>query len=179
MAATAGLERFIQPSLEAMGFRIVRVRLTGRQAPTLQVMVERTGDSGDGLGDGGITVDDCAEISRTLSAILDVEDPIVGTYQLEVSSPGIDRPLVRLEDYSRFVGHEAKIEMQDLVAGRKRFRGTLAGVDGDRIKIDQGGEDGLSALPFDGIASAKLVLTDALIGGTLKSRGRDSRPGEA
>ena len=179
MAATARLERLIQPSLEAMGFRIVRIRLTGSKAPTLQVMVERVGGSGDGLGDGGVNVDDCAEISRTLSAILDVEDPIAGRYRLEVSSPGIDRPLVRIEDFNRFAGHEAKIEMQDLVEGRKRFRGTLAGVDGDRVKIDQGGDDGLSALPFAGIASAKLVLTDALIAETLKSQGRESRPNGA
>ncbi len=175
MAAIAQIERLIGPSLKALGFGLVRARLTGRNPPTLQVMIERVapggGIGGGGLGDGGITVDDCAEVSRTLSAILDVEDPIKGGYQLEVSSPGIDRPLVRLEDYRRFAGHEAKIEMHALIGGRKRFRGTLAGVDGDRVKIDLKGDEGPSELPFDGIAAAKLVLTEALIAQTLKSQG--------
>ena len=170
MAAIAQIERLIEPPLKILGFALVRARLTGRTPPTLQVMIERGAPDG-GIGDGGITVDDCAEVSRTLSAILDVEDPIKGGYQLEVSSPGIDRPLVRLEDFRRFAGHEAKIEMHGMIGGRKRFRGTLAGVDGDRVKIDLKGDQGLSELPFDGIAAAKLVLTDALIAQTLKPQG--------
>lgn len=178
MAAIAQIERLIEPPLKALGFDIVRARLTGRNPPTLQVMIERVA-AGGGIGDGGITVDDCAEVSRTLSAILDVEDPIKGGYQLEVSSPGIDRPLVRLEDYRRFAGHEAKIEMHGMIGGRKRFRGTLAGVDGDRVKIDLKGDEGLSELPFDGIAAAKLVLTDALIAQTLKSQGGEPQRPEA
>lgn len=178
MAAIAQIERLIGPPLKALGFGLVRARLTGRTPPTLQVMIERIVPNG-GIGDGGITVDDCAEVSRTLSAILDVEDPIEGGYQLEVSSPGIDRPLVRLEDYRRFAGHEAKIEMHDMVGGRKRFRGTLAGIDGDRVKIDLKGDEGLSELPFDGIAAAKLVLTDALIAQTLKSQGGEPNRTEA
>lgn len=178
MAAIAQIERLIGPPLKALGFGLVRARLTGTTLPTLQVMIERIAPNG-GIGDGGITVDDCAEVSRTLSAILDVEDPIEGGYQLEVSSPGIDRPLVRLEDYRRFAGHEAKIEMHDMIGGRKRFRGTLAGIDGDRVKIDLKGDEGLSELPFDGIAAAKLVLTDALIAQTLKSQGGEPNRPEA
>jgi len=178
MAAIVQIERLIEPALKILGFELVRARLTGRNPPTLQVMIERVAPNG-GIGDGGITVDDCAEVSRTLSAILDVENPIQGGYQLEVSSPGIDRPLVRLEDYRRFAGHEAKIEMHDMIAGRKRFRGTLAGVDGDRVKIDLKGDEGLSELPFDGIAAAKLVLTEALIAQTLISRGAAPQRPEA
>lgn len=182
MAAIAQIERLIEPALKVLGFGLVRARLTGRNPPTLQVMIERVAanDGIDGgIGDGGITVDDCAEVSRTLSAILDVEDPIKGGYHLEVSSPGIDRPLVRLEDYRRFAGHEAKIEMHDMIGGRKRFRGTLAGVEGDRVKIDLKGDEGLSELPFDGIAAAKLVLTDALIAQTLKTQGGEPQRPEA
>ncbi len=183
MAAIAQIERLIEPALKVLGFGLVRARLTGRNPPTLQVMIERVAPNGDigggGIGDGGITVDDCAEVSRTLSAILDVEDPIKGGYHLEVSSPGIDRPLVRLEDYRRFAGHEAKIEMHDMIGGRKRFRGTLAGVEGDRVKIDLKGDEGLSELPFDGIAAAKLVLTDALIAQTLKTQGGEPQRPEA
>ena len=178
MAAIAQIERLIEPPLKALGFDLVRARLTGRNPPTLQVMIERIAPSG-GIGDGGITVDHCAEASRTLSAILDVEDPIAGGYQLEVSSPGIDRPLVRLDDYRRLSGHEAKIEMHDVIGGRKRFRGTLAGVDGDCVKIDLKGDEGLSELPFDGIAAAKLILTDALIAQTLKSQGAAAQRPEA
>ncbi|MCH8187397.1 MAG: ribosome maturation factor RimP [Proteobacteria bacterium] len=182
MAAIPQIERLIEPALNVLGFGLVRARLTGRNPPTLQVMIERVapnGGIGGGIGDGGITVDDCAEVSRTLSAILDVENPIEGGYQLEVSSPGIDRPLVRLEDYRRFAGHEAKIEMHGMIGGRKRFQGTLAGVDGDRVKIDLKGEGGLSELPFDGIAAAKLVMTEALIAQTLKSRGGEPQRPEA
>ncbi len=174
MAAIAQLERLIKPSLNVLGFDLVRARLSGKNPPTLQVMIERAatdgGTGGGGIGDGGITVEDCAQVSRTLSVILDVEDLIKGGYHLEVSSPGIDRPLVRLDDYRRFAGHEAKIEMHGMIEGRKRFRGTLAGVEGDRVKIDLKGDEGLSELPFDGIAAAKLILTDALIAQTLKSQ---------
>lgn len=178
MAAIAQIERLIEPTLRALGFGLVRARLTGRNPPTLQVMIERASAHGS-AGDGGITVDDCAVASRTLSAILDVEDPIQGGYQLEVSSPGIDRPLVRIEDFRRFAGHEAKIEMHDMVEGRKRFRGTLAGVDGGRVKIDLKGDEGLSELPFDGIVAAKLILTDALIAQALNSQGGESQRPEA
>lgn len=178
MAAIAQIKRLIEPPLNALGFDLVRARLRGANTPTLQVMIERA-SAGDSVGDGGITVEDCAEVSRTLSAILDVEDPINRGYQLEVSSPGIDRPLVRLEDYRRFAGHEARIETYDMIGGRKRFRGTLAGVDGASVKIELEDDEGVSELPFDGIATAKLVLTDALIALALKSQGGEPQHPEA
>ncbi len=117
---TNEIARIIEPSLEAMGYRLVRVALTGSQRPTLQVMAER----GD---EAAMSVEDCAEISRSISALLDVADPIAGTYTLEVSSPGIDRPLVRPEDYDRFAGFAARIELHEPLDGRKRFHGRLLG----------------------------------------------------
>lgn len=159
----AEVERMIAPPLDAMGYALVRVRLSGGGRPTLQVMAERR----DGRE---MTVDDCAEISRTISAILDVEDPIAGAYVLEVSSPGIDRPLTRQDDFSRFAGHEAKVELSEPVDGRKRFRGRLIGLDGAHVRI--AAEDGECLLPLPAIRSAKLVLTDALIAETLKRQNR-------
>lgn len=159
----AEVARLIAPSLEAMGYAIVRVRLSGGGRPTLQIMAERT--------DGGeMTVDDCAEISRSVSAILDVEDPIAGAYVLEVSSPGLDRPLTRPEDFARFAGHEAKLELSDAVDGRKRFRGRLVGLEGENVRI--AAEEGESLLPVATIRSAKLVLTDALIAESMKRQNR-------
>lgn len=148
------IEGLIAPSLEAMGYDVVRIRATGSQRKTLQVMGERRDRR-------GMTVEDCAEISRTVSAILDVEDPIAGSYTLEVSSPGIDRPLVRHADFARFVGFEAKVELREAMAGRKRFRGRLLGVTGMGVCIE--GADGEVELPFADIGEAKLVLTDELI----------------
>jgi ribosome maturation factor RimP len=144
----------IEPSLSAMGYRLVRVALTSGRRATLQVMAER-------LDEVPMSVEDCAEISRSLSALLDVADPIAGSYMLEISSPGIDRPLVRAEDYDRFAGFEAKIELGAPLAGRRRFRGRLIGTsDGDvRVMI----ETGEVRLPFRAILRAKLVLSDALI----------------
>ena len=115
----------IAPALSEMGFSLVRIHLSGGARPVLQIMAERSDES-------GMTVDDCAAISHTVSAILDVEDPISGTYTLEVSSPGIDRPLVRRRDFERFAGFEAKIETHGAIDGRRRFRGRLAGMDGNR-----------------------------------------------
>lgn len=146
--------RLVEPSLTAMGYDLVRVQLTGGDTPTLQIMAERCDRD-------QMTVDDCADISRNISALLDAEDPISGTYNLEVSSPGIDRPLVRLDDFDRFAGFEARIECHDLVDGRKRFRGTLAGVEGDAIRIAVEGQE--YRVPFDGVRKAKLILTDELI----------------
>ncbi|MEW5704079.1 MAG: ribosome maturation factor RimP [Pseudomonadota bacterium] len=146
--------RMITPPLEAMGFEIVRVLLTGGRAPTLQVMTERA----DGTD---VTIEDCAEVSRTISALLDVEDPITGAYHLEVSSPGIDRPLVRRKDFSRFAGELVKLEAARPVGGRKRFQGKLLGLDGDTVRVEHDGE--VVALDFDEIRRAKLVLTDELI----------------
>ncbi|MEM7441958.1 MAG: ribosome maturation factor RimP [Pseudomonadota bacterium] len=156
MSAKDKVTAIVEPSLEAMGYELVRVQLTGGGRPTLQIMAERA-DRGE------MTVDHCAEISRMVSALLDVEDPIDAAYNLEVSSPGIDRPLTRLADFERFSGFEAKVEASTLVDGRRRFRGTLAGHEGSQVMIVPEGEEEPVAIPFDEIAKAKLVLTDALI----------------
>ncbi len=137
-----------------MGYDLVRVRLTGGAGQTLQIMAERR----DGAE---MTVEDCALISRDVSAILDVEDPLSGSYTLEVSSPGIDRPLVRIEDFERFAGFEARVETRDAVDGRRRFRGRLAGVEDGSVLIEVDGNR--HAVPHDGISRAQLVLTDELI----------------
>lgn len=147
----------IAPSLQAMGYSVVRVSFTGGRRPTLQIMAERNDER-------AMTVDDCATISHTVSALLDVADPIAIPYHLEVSSPGIDRPLVRRADYERFAGFEAKIELQRPLEGRRRFRGKLMGVADDSVKLLIGDESVL--LPLSSIARAKLVLSDALIAGT-------------
>lgn len=159
----ADVARLIAPPLEAMGYALVRVRLSGGGRPTLQIMAER----GDGKD---MTVDDCAEISRAVSAILDVEDPIAGAYVLEVSSPGIDRPLTRADDFARFAGHEAKLELSVAVEGRKRIRGRLVGLEGESVRI--AAEDGECLLPLPAIRAAKLVLTEALIAESLKRQNR-------
>ncbi len=137
-----------------MGFVVVRVTLSGSQRPVLQVMAEPADGS-------AMHVDDCAELSRTISAVLDVEDPIPDAYVLEVSSPGIDRPLVRLADYERFRGHLAKVELKTLRDGRRRFQGYLDGVDADQVRLTV--DDQTVTLAFANIAKAKLVLTDELI----------------
>jgi ribosome maturation factor RimP len=144
----------IEPSLEAMGYRIVRVAFLGAQRATLQIMAER-------IDDAPMTVDDCSEISRSVSAILDVADPIAGAYMLEVSSPGIDRPLTRPEDYDRFAGFEARIELTEPLDGRKRFRGRLLGRSEDRVRL--AGETGEISLPLAAITKAKLLITDELL----------------
>ena len=148
------IARIIEPSLEAMGYRLVRIAFIGARAATLQVMAER-------VDAAAMTVEDCAEISRSVSALLDVADPIAGAYTLEVSSPGIDRPLVRPEDYERFAGFDARIELAHPFEGRKRFRGRLLGrtAYGARLLA----ETGEVVLPFDAIHRAKLVLTDELV----------------
>lgn len=151
---TNEIVRIIEPSLEAMGYRLVRVAVTGARRTTLQVMAERQDDA-------AMSVDHCADISRQVSALLDVADPIAGAYTLEVSSPGIDRPLVRPEDYDRFAGFEARIELHAPLDGRKRFRGRLLGRAGDCVRL--AGDDGEAHLPLAAIARAKLVLTDDLL----------------
>lgn len=150
------LETVVAPSLEAMGYELVRVMFQGKSRPTLQVMAERK----DGKP---MTVDDCADISRSLSALLDVEDPIQGGYVLEVSSPGIDRPLTRAKDFVTWAGFEAKLETLVAVDGRKRFRGRLAGFDeaGGMVRIIT--ETGELPVPLADVKTAKLVLTDELI----------------
>ena len=154
------LAEIVTPVIEDLGFELVRIRLMSGKTPTLQIMAERP--------EGGIEVDECAEISTAISATLDVEDPILDAYTLEVSSPGIDRPLTRLKDFETFEGYEAKIETSDMIDGRKRFKGVLAGVEGDEVLINI--EEGTVGLKFDWLADAKLVLTDELIKEMLKAR---------
>lgn len=154
MDASGRIEQIIAPSVEAMGYEIVRVQLSGGQRAVLQVMAERT--------DGGpMTVEDCADISHAVSALLDVADPISGPYTLEVSSPGIDRPLTRPRDYERYAGFEAKLETRTPVDGRKRYKGRLRGLEDGAVLIDT--EQGSARLPLEQIQRAKLVLTDELI----------------
>jgi len=161
------VERLIGPSVEAMGFRLVRLSLTGEGAqPTLQVMAEP-------LDYSEMNVDHCARLSRAISAILDVEDPISTAYLLEVSSPGVDRPLVRPEDFERYVNFEARIEADASIDGRRRFVGRLLGLSDGRVNIAvTDSDDSVKefAIPFDTITRAKLVLTDELIQDTLKKR---------
>jgi ribosome maturation factor RimP len=152
----AQIEAIIAPSLAAMGYAVVRITFGGGRNPTLQIMAERD--------DGTMSVEDCEAVSHTVSALLDVADPIAEAYMLEVSSPGIDRPLVRPKDFTRYAGFEAKIELQRTVEGRKRFRGKLLGLEGDNAKLLMGDET--VSLPLSQIANAKLVLTDELIAAT-------------
>ncbi|MGH6892640.1 MAG: ribosome maturation factor RimP [Dongiaceae bacterium] len=148
------IAKLITPAIEAMGFDLVRVQLSGSQRPTLQVMAEPSNGR-------AMSVEDCAEISRAISAVLDVEDPIAGAYSLEVSSPGIDRPLRWAKDYERFLGHEAKVETNAPIDGRKRFKGPIKSVDKDGVELTVDGAD--IHIPFAAVHKAKLVLTDALI----------------
>lgn len=161
LAQISHLEPIIAPAVEAAGFRLVRLRVLAGKRQTLQVMAERP--------DGTMNVDDCAVLSRALSEFLDHEDPIEGDYVLEVSSPGIDRPLTRITDFARWAGHDAKLELAAPDAtGRKRFRGLLLGLDGNDVVIDV--EGARLRFPFRTIAEAKLVLTDKLIQEDLKAR---------
>ena len=149
------ISALIEPSLDAMGYELVRVQLQGRQRQVLQIMAERRDRN-------PMTVEHCADISRTVSAILDVEDPIPGAYTLEVISPGIDRPLTRAQDYERFAGFEAKVETTRPVDGRKRFRGRLIGIDAELVvRLEVEAEQ--VVIPYADIHRAKLVLTDELI----------------
>jgi ribosome maturation factor RimP len=154
MNPAARVERMIAPALGEMGYDLVRVRLLGGEPPRLQVMAERHDEA-------GMTVEDCAEISHALSALLDAEDPIDDSYLLEVSSPGVDRPLTRLRDFERFSGFEAKIELQRAVDGRRRFRGRLLGVEDESVLLRMDGQS--VALSFSDIGDAKLVMTDDLL----------------
>jgi ribosome maturation factor RimP len=149
------IEGLLAPVLEALGYGVVRVQFNAGRRATLQIMAERQ----DGVA---MTVDDCAAISRATSALLDVEDPIPGAYDLEVSSPGIDRPLTRRADFERFAGFEAKLETDRLLDGRRRFRGRLVGVDETGLIRVRDGEAEY-AVPFEAVTKAKLVLTDDLI----------------
>jgi ribosome maturation factor RimP len=146
----------IGPTVAAMGFALVRVQVLGRQRIRLQLMIER-------LDGRPVVLDDCADISRAVSPVLDVADLIADAYTLEVSSPGVDRPLVRLDDYRRFAGMDARIELVRLIDGRRRYQGRLNGVDGDRVRIDCDGSE--VTVSFSDIARGKLVLSDALLAG--------------
>src|SRR5262245_52885982 len=150
----------IEPSLTAMGYDLVRVQIDGKRQARLQIMAER--HDGSGMG-----VEDCAALSRHISTLLDVEDPIAGSYTLEVSSPGIDRPLMKPADYTRFAGHVAKVELKAARDNRRRFTGTIKGLEGaaDARAVVLATEEGSVSLPLAEIERAKLVLTDALVKG--------------
>ena len=158
------MSEILTPVIEGMGFEVVRIRLMGGMAKTLQIMVERP--------DGGIEVDECALISTAISAVLDVEDPLEDAYALEVSSPGIDRPLTRLKDFETWEGYEARLETTEMIDGRRRFKGVLAGIGGDEvlINLEEGAETLTVGLNFDWLSDAKLVLTDELIREMLRAR---------
>ena len=158
------LADIVSPVIEGLGFELVRIRLMGGRTRILQIMADRP--------DGGIEVDDCASISTAVSAVLDVEDPIEENYVLEVSSPGIDRPLTRLKDFDMWVDYEARIETTELSDGRRRFKGTLQGTEGDEvlIEIEEGGQPLTIGLKFDWLSDAKLILTDELIAEMLRQR---------
>jgi ribosome maturation factor RimP len=162
--AAARIATIAEPVIAGLGFRLVRVRLSGLSGMTVQIMAERP--------DGSMTIEDCEVVSRALSPVLDVADPIERAYRLEISSPGIDRPLVRRSDFDRCAGHEVKIEMTVLIAGRKRFRGLLLGTAGDAARLRRTdaatGEDADVVLPIEDMAEARLVLTDALIAESLR-----------
>ncbi len=163
------LESLIAPSVASIGFHLVRVKMFNRQGRVLQVMIERAdGDSA--------TIDDCAMVSRLVSAHLDAEDPVSGSYDLEVSSTGIDRPLVRREDFCRFAGLEATASVDPPLDGQKRFQGRLAGMVDGHVQMEQS-PGRVVSLPFARIVEAKLVLSDELIRGTAQPAGEPARAG--
>lgn len=145
----------LDPVAEAAGYEIVRLRLMGGQTRRLQIMAERP--------DGTMDVEDCARLSRAVSAVLDAADPIKGEYLLEVSTPGIDRPLTRLKDFVTYEGMEVRLELDRLAEGRKRFRGILAGIEDDHVAIDLEGEEETALVPFSWVIDAKIILTDELL----------------
>ena len=166
----ARIARTIEPVLADFALRLVRIKVTTGPDAALQVMAERA--------DGTMTIDDCEAASKAISPVLDLDEPIAGAYRLEVSSPGIDRPLVRVSDFQRALGHEAKIELAMPLDGRRRFRGLLAAVAGTTLTLTRpdakAGEDATVALALDTIADARLVLTDALIRESLKAAERQA-----
>ena len=151
------LLELIDPIAESLGLEVVRVRLMGgTQRRRLQIMAERASDH-------DISVEECAKLSRAVSEVFDAADPIAGEYLLEVSSPGIDRPLTRLTDFDLFEGYEARLETDRMIEGRKRFKGVIAGTEDDNVAIDLEGEEDTALIPFAWLADAKLVLTDELM----------------
>jgi ribosome maturation factor RimP len=169
------LHDLLEPAVRAMGYDLVRVRFSAARArPVLQIMAERP--------DGTMNVEDCAELSRAVSALLDVEDPIGGEYELEVSSPGIDRPLVRREDFERFAGFEARIELARAREGRRRFKGRLKGLENDAVLLEvtgQAAEPVIERLGLGEISEARLLLTEELIRASLKAEERRKETQEA
>ncbi len=162
-AEDLGLLELLDPVAEAAGYEIVRLRLMGGEhARRLQIMGERP--------DGDMNVEDCARLSRAISEVMDAADPITGEYTLEVSSPGVDRPLTRLKDFANYEGFEARLELDRVAEGRKRFKGQLAGVEDGQVAIDLEGEEATAMIPFAWIVEAKLMLTDQLM-----KRGADER----
>ena len=159
------------PVLEGMGYRLVRIKITGEAGCTVQIMAERP--------DGSMQIEDCEAVSRALSPVLDIADPIERAYRLEISSPGIDRPLVRRSDFERFAGHLAKVEMARVQGGRKRFRGTLDGVESECVRLRRDdvaeGEDADVLLKMEDIAEARLVLTDELVAESMRRGKADER----
>ena len=168
----ARVAAIVEPVIEDLGFNLVRVRVTGTNGCTVQIMAERP--------DGTMSVDDCETVSRALSPVLDLEDPIDREYYLEVSSPGIDRPLVRASDFDRWTGHDAKIELDPPLDGRKRFRGIIRGVENGAVVVElpdvKEGDDRIARLPLTSLGEAHLVLTDDLIRESLR---RGSAPAAA
>ena len=150
-----------EATAEGLGYRLVRVRVSGNRRKRLQIMAER-------LSDGDMGIDDCTKLSRALSERFDTEDPMPEEYDLEVSSPGIDRPLMRIEDFERFVGHEAKLETEAELNGRRRFKGVISAVNGDTVQIKLPDAEVEVSLPFAALSDARLVLTDRLIAEDLK-----------
>jgi len=170
----ARVATIVEPVIEQLGYRLVRARVSSAEGCTVQIMAERP--------DGTMSVEDCEAVSRALSPVLDVADPIERAYRLEISSPGIDRPLVRKSDFERYTGHVAKIETSMPIQGRKRFRGVLAGTEGEtaRIRRDDAaeGEETEIMIPIEEMSEAKLVLTDELVTEALrreKSAKREAR----
>ena len=161
MDANRQVAELIEPTLSDMGFELVRVLLHGGQRPVLQVMAERADRT-------PMSIEHCAEISRAISAILDVADPIAGAYRLEVTSPGLDRPLTRRADFERFRGFEARVETELPIAGQRRFRGRLLGVVDDQLRLQLA--EGEQAIPCAGIKKAKLILTDELLAAAAEQR---------
>lgn len=170
----ATVAAIVEPVIEQLGYRLVRVRLSQMNGQTLQIMAERP--------DGTMSVEDCEAISRAISPVLDVEDPIDREYHLEVSSPGIDRPLVRRTDFEAWMNHALKLETTRIVANRKRFRGKVVAVEGDMIRLERDetppGEDKVVEVPIDAIGDARLLLTDELIAAALKAD-KQARKGRA
>ena len=163
-----------EPVLATLGYRLVRIRISGFAGCTVQIMAERP--------DGTMMIEDCEAASRALSPVLDVADPIEGSYRLEISSPGIDRPLVRRSDFDRYAGHVAQVEMQVPIDGRRRFRGKLIGTDGGCARLRRAdaptNENSEILLPIDDMMEAKLVLTDALISESLRKSKQNQRKGD-